>query len=138
MQFYWFMHFDLIINFCNSHWMFHLFGLISDISVWLFQDPFHDILQLTHVFGFTFRSTWDYLRALLRPKFLLSSASLSEPSLLRVCGKSFEYFAILFIINLIFQDTLGIGRSSLLVFHATSMKRNTFIQLKGVNKFYIG
>ena len=33
------------------------------------------------------RSSWDYLRALLNPKFLLSSASLSETSLIRICGE---------------------------------------------------
>ena len=37
-----------------------------------------------------FRSTWDYLRALLSPKFLLSSASLSEESVCWICGKCVE------------------------------------------------
>ena len=47
---------------------------------------FHKSYFVYMSYFFTIRSTWEYLRALLKPKFLLSSASLSDASLIRVCG----------------------------------------------------
>ena len=90
------------------------------------------------------RSTWEYLRALLRPKFLLSSASLSDASLSRVCGMIALYFLFytimwLMLLSSLFspQDTLGIEKKDLLTFFSTSNKRNIFLQLRFVKKFEI-
>ena len=85
----------------------------------------------------SFRTTWDFLRALLRPQFLLSSASLSDASVLRICGNGSLISHWKFNLILIcFLETLGIDKRTLLTFHSSSSKTNVHLQLRSVEKFH--
>ena len=67
-------------------------------------------------------------------RFLLSSASLSEESLCRVCGKKFSYKSFSFVINSHFhQGTLGISRREVTSFFKDPRRGNVFQQVRHVD-----
>jgi len=75
---------------------------------------------LDHLFGWTGfresygRNTWNWLVAAFKPRLLLSSASLSEESLGRVCG------------------TLGISRAEVKAFYKDPSRANVYQQVREV------
>merc|ERR1719500_2546261 len=62
-------------------------------------------------------STWRWLAAAFNPRFLLCSASMSEESLLRVCG------------------TLGISRQEVTPYYKDPWRANVFQQVRRVSSF---
>ena len=77
------------------------------------------------------RDTFNYVNAALMPKYLLSSGSMSERSLIRVTG---EYFTMVSIVSqhcVTFYsyhspDTLGITRDSVLPFTRNPARLNIY------------
>ena len=83
------------------------------------------------------RSTWNSLWALLIPWFILSSASLSEMSIERICGTYILWHLFSLLQENFCLETLGIDRKSLMIFFSSSQKKNIYLQLRPIAKLQL-